>query len=265
MILDEYYSEITKRYGHIKRARGNFLYTESGERLTDLYLENGRAILGWGNKNGSTGTGAFLTLKNVINRGLTGSFETDFSVQLDKAVSTLLDAPCTAFVYFDKDKAEKVAYSISKRLVSYTPWIGLNADGEIVKDFECVLITPPLPWTDNLYILAARDDITTVFFPEKIPGAFKAALTRSIYDLIAELPCRQEKKWFLYDSVLKNYFERKGPYLYPKMSLSQYDDFVLHCLDCGLAISPEHSKQSIVPYGADKGVFSKLKNNPWNF
>lgn len=263
MLKEEYYSEITARFGKIKRARGIFLYTEKGQRVTDMYLENGRAILGWGNGNGTNGTNAFLKFKNIINRGLTGSFETDFQGQLDHAVSDLLDAQCRAFVFFDEDKAEKAALSFSKKLVKYVPWVGLVHDDEKVNDFECVLITPPLPWTDNLFILAVRHDITTLFLPERVSGAILGALARAIYDLIAELPNRQEKDWFLYDVFLKDYFERRGCYLFPKVAKDKYDDFVKHCLDCNLAVSPDYNVPSIVPFGADKGVFSLLKKNPW--
>lgn len=263
MVKEEYYAEIKARFGEIKRARGTFLYTEKGQRVTDMYLENGRAILGWGNGNGTNGTSAFLKLKNIINRGLTGSFETDFQGQLDHAVSDLLNAQCKAFVFFDETKAQKAALSFSKRLVKYVPWVGLVHEKEPVHDFECVLITPPLPWTDNLYILAVRHDITTLFLPEIISGAMLGALSRAVYDLIAEIPCRQEKDWFVFDVYLKNYFERKGCYLYPKVPKDKYDDFVKYCLDCNLAISPDYNVPSLVPYGADKGVFNLMAKNPW--
>lgn len=263
MINEEYYSEIYNRFGPISRARGNFLYTKNGGRLTDMYLENGRAILGWGNDNGENGTASFLKLKNIINRGLTGSFKTSFSNQLNKALSDLLNANCVAHVFFDKEKAEQVALSISSRLVTYVPWKGLISEDEVVFDFECVLITPPLPWTDNLYILALRNDIVPLFISQKISGAMEAAIARSIYDLINELDNRSEKKWFLYDNILKDYFLRKGPYLYPKIPQEKYDDFVKHCMDCNLLISPDFNIPSIVPYGANKGIFTLLKNNKW--
>lgn len=263
MLLEEYYFEIENRFGTVKRARGNFLYTEKSVRLTDLYLENGRAVLGWGNRNGTTGTSAFLKIKNMINRGLTGSFETDCSRQLDKAVSALLNTECTAFIFFDKEKLHNAAYSLSEKIVTYVPWRNLVCGGERADDFECAVIVPPLPGTDSLYILAVKRDITPLFFSERISGALKAGLSRAIYDLIAELPNREEKHWFLYDTVLKNYFVRKGPYLYPAVQESVYDDFVRHCFDCHLALSPDYSTPSIVPFGADKGVFQLLKNNPW--
>lgn len=262
MIAEEYYTEIYKRFGNIKRARGIFFYTEKGERITDLYLEQGRAILGWGNNNGTNGTSAFLKFKNVINRGLTGSFTTDFSKQLDRAVSSLLNANCKAYIFSTSENLEKIALSISDKLVSYIPWIGLVCDNVPVQDFECVKIIPPLPF-ESIYILAVRNDITPLFLSERHSGALCAALCRAIYDLISELDKRQEKNWFLYDSYLKNYFTRKGPYLYPKMKEENYDSFIKYCLDCKFAISPDFNIPSIVPYGADKGIFTFLKNNVW--
>ena len=95
------------------------------------------------------------------------------------------------------------------------------------------------------------------------PYALQTALTRAIYNLIAELPLRTEKDWFIYDTILTKYWERKGPYLYPKISENKYDEFVKHCLDCNIVINPSYNEPSIVPFGADKGVFTKLKNNPY--
>ena len=78
--------EINSRYGNIKRARNCFLYTARGVRLTDMYQEGGRAILGWG------GGSAFTMFKNVMNRGITGSFSTDYEKQTVRAVQTLFSS-----------------------------------------------------------------------------------------------------------------------------------------------------------------------------
>ena len=45
MNKSELFIELHKRYGAVKRARGCFLYTSKGVRVTDLYQEAGRAIL----------------------------------------------------------------------------------------------------------------------------------------------------------------------------------------------------------------------------
>ena len=75
---------------------------------------------------------------------------------------------------------------------------------------------------------------------------------------------RKETDWFIYDSILTKYWTRKGPYLFPKIPQEDYDRFVLHCLSLGIIINPNYDSPSIVPFGADKGVFTKLKNTPFN-
>ena len=86
-----------------------------------------------------------------------------------------------------------------------------------------------------------------------------------IYDVISEIPLRKETDWFKYDNVLSKYWTRKGPYLFPKMNEEMYKKFVAHCLDCSILINPEYNNPSIIPFGADIGVFTKLKNNPFDF
>ena len=93
----------------------------------------------------------------------------------------------------------------------------------------------------------------------------EVAYTRSIHNLIKALQEREEKDWFIYDTVLTKYWERQGPYLFPKVPQDKYQEFAQHCLDCGIFISPEYNTPSIVPFGADKGVFTKLKNSPFEF
>ena len=89
------FNELLNRYGAVKRARGCFLYTAKGIRITDLYQEGGRAILGW------EGSSAFTIMKNIISRGQTGSFicETSPSYRLQKAVSDLFSSDRTIREY----------------------------------------------------------------------------------------------------------------------------------------------------------------------
>lgn len=259
---------IALKYGTIKRARGCFLYTEKRVRLTDLYQENGRAILGWGAR------GTFTVLKNVLDRGITGCFLTDFSAknikyksQLSRAVSTLFASDRTAFVFSSKSDALKAALAISKESTSvFKPWISADIKWN---EIGCVIFAPTLPWTDNIFVLAAKsefvlEDLSFDFESELSPPVC-AAVTRSVYDLIKALQEREEKNWFIYDKILIKYWTRKGPYLFPKIPEEKYQDFVSHCLTCELVISPDFHEPSIVPFGADLGVFRKLEKNPFAF
>lgn len=268
MKMNALYEEIFKRFGAVTRARNCFLYTKKGVRLTDMFQENGRAILGWDAGN------AFTFLKNTLNRAQVGGFiceDKGRHYRLEKAVSELLESERKVFVFSSKSDAVAAALAFSESTGMWRPWISEEVDWAAN---DCVVIQPPLPWTDSIYILAVRgdkatagDNVAAKVIAAKntigLPFAVEAAITRSIYNLIAELKVREEKNWFLYDPVLTKYWTRKGPYLYPKITQEEYDAFVLHCLDCEIIINPDFNQPSIVPFGADRGVFTKLKNNPF--
>jgi|GEM_PF-310748 len=78
--------ELIKRYGAVVRARGPYLYTQKGVRLTDLYLDAGRAVLG----RGCSGSNAFRVFKNTLERGETASFPSAYNTRFQNAVLSLV-------------------------------------------------------------------------------------------------------------------------------------------------------------------------------
>lgn len=263
MIKENLFKEIYNRYGAVTRARNCFLYTKKGVRLTDLYQEDGRAILGW------EGGNAFTHFKNILSRGQVGSFICEDHSRLEKAVSQLLASDRKIYFFTNKMDALKAGIKFSPyKTAVYKPWGGnFNKENQESQqswaDVDSVIITPPLPWTDTVYILALKGEPDfNIMKTVSLPFALQGALARSIYNLIEALQVRQEKDWFIYDPVLTKYWTRKGPYLEPKVPAEKYDDFVLHCLNLGIIINPE-CQTSIIPFGADKGVFTKLKNSPF--
>ena len=158
----------------------------------------------------------------------------------------------------------------------YKPFSGV--DYSAVKN---VIVAPPLPWTNNLWILATSaldadnagnaasgaaggfgrpndSGAAAALVSEPFPPALVAAAARSVYDLIAALKVRQEKDFFIYDKILTKFFERRSCWLRPKVPQEKYDGFVLACLDAGVAINPDYNADSIVPFGADKGLLKKM-------
>ncbi|MBR4599589.1 MAG: hypothetical protein IKO39_06030 [Treponema sp.] len=270
----EFAKEIYSRFGTIKRARKCFLYTAKGVRLTDLYQEGGRAILGWG--------GSVLTVfKNVLERGASGSYFTDFSSpcgrepsRLDRALSALFADERKAFVFSGKQAALEAAISLSQESTSvWRPWNPVSLDPRTI---DCIVFAPAFPWAGDIFILAAKSSLAEKLSSESVgQNHFKgetflaaplaAAVTRSVYDLVKALQEREEKHWFIYDQIVTKYWERKGPYLFPKVPEEAYPEFFSHCLDCQLLISPDYYQPSIVPFGADKGNFTLLKNRPFDF
>lgn len=260
MKKSELASNIFSKFGSVKRARGCFLYTAKNIRLTDLCQEGGRAILGWG----SEGTSAFTIFKNVLSRGITGTFQTEFSHRLEKAVSELFDSERNTYVFLKKIDAELFAKSVCGQFAEYKPWFSSEKS---FPEENVILFEPPLPWTNSIYIVAVKKNLNGQKPETEEDFCFSApllaAVTRSVYDLIGAIQARSEKDFFIYDKILTKYWIRKGPYLFPKVPESKYSDFVLHCLDCELVISPDYEIPSIVPFGADKGNFRKLEKNPF--
>ena len=164
MTANELYKELYNLYGPVTRARDCFLYTKKGVRLTDLFLENGRAILGWDGKS------SFTMLKNTLNRGQTGGFICEENERLEKAVSELLTSKRKIFFFSNKMDALKAGLAISPESTSFwKPWNSNDAKNcacdatcdvgcDITCDVSSVVITPPLPWTDSIYILAVKTE-----------------------------------------------------------------------------------------------------------
>ena len=246
--------EILTRYGPVTRGRGCFLYTKKGIRLTDMYQGNGRAILGW------EGGSAYTRFKNILNRGISGFFYTEYSSQIHASVSSLLCSDVDVFFSKDYEKAFKAVRFFEPDTKDFwRPWGQENKT-----DFSALILLPPFPWTETIYMVCVKREILKTskdkITPDSVilPSPLVAGITRSVYDLIAALQYRSEKNWFLYDLVLNKYFTRKGPYLYPKISEEKYSDFVKFCLDLGVVINPDFNNPSIVPFGADKGVFTNF-------
>lgn len=256
---------IRSLYGTVRRARGCYLYTWKNVRLTDLYQGGGRAILGWG------GGSAFTVLKNVLSRGATGFFATDCEPQLQRAVSKLLDSAREVQVFHTRSEAISAATAAFPDGTSfYRPWQNDSPDWSTV---PALIVVPPLPWTADIFIVAYSsadlDDAARSAMQERaachLAAPISAAVTRAIYNLIAELPLRKEKHFFIYDKQLRPYWQRRGPYLHPKVPKSEYQAFVRHCLAQHLVVSPVYEEPSIVPFGANAGDLTLLLRNPFSY
>lgn len=95
-------AEIQKRYGFVRRARGCYLYTEKNVRLTDCFLDGGRALLGW------DGGKARTVFKDTLERGANGSYCGGHESRLATAVRHLLPAEYSEIRwYYDAPSAAR--------------------------------------------------------------------------------------------------------------------------------------------------------------
>ena len=101
--------EIKKRYGNVKRARGIYLYTEKSVRLTDCFLDGGRAILGHGGGKAKT------AFKDCFERGANGFYDSGLLSAFEKSVKQLLPSNFTTIrLYTEKTAAplEGISFSL---------------------------------------------------------------------------------------------------------------------------------------------------------
>ncbi|MFI3257074.1 MAG: hypothetical protein R3Y36_02120 [Spirochaetales bacterium] len=278
MEYDWYKGEIFSHYGTIKRARGSYLYTAKGIRLVDMYQEGGRAILGWSNSSGK----AMLMLKNTIDRGLTGSFVSDHMHRAKKAVFEITGVnPENHHIGFFASKEKTL-----RAIAHYSNSQIADADTEHLPLEQCLqnqnipiwrawgnettlpggilFVIPPFAWAKNIYICIFNTDKNKIITPsDDFAPCFFAALSRAFYDFQKRKNTRSESDWQIFDNVLSEYFTRTGPYLQFNDTAGNYKDFVIHCIEHGILLSPEKIIPSIVPFDVTGGDLKKLQRNPF--
>ena len=292
------YTEIRKRYGNIRRARGYYLYTEKNVRLLDLWLDGGKAILG--RRTGQ----ANLVCKQFLDKGLTGSLPTKADVQLRRALESLLpDYPIIRW-YETQDKAERIAGSVLpagqngavQPLPVWRPFLDLDpaSDSQEPIADNLMLVTPAYPVPFGIIAAGSRFEgrlpPSDVLFP---PLAY--SLARAFFDLKRKMLELQIKEIKTEDGqrsgaagrsmrvshtivkkrqaalnrkaeavrLIPSVWIQKGWYLFPHIPESEYPAFFLQALDARVLISPEYGTPSILPdceSYAELIRFLKLRN-----
>jgi len=290
--------EIKKRYGNVKRARGIYLYTEKSVRLTDCFLDGGRAILGHGGGKAKT------AFKDCFERGANGFYDSGLLSAFEKAVKQLLPRDFTTIrLYTEKTAAplEGISYSLESARekadaaleqtnfsldnsqkkaepVLWRPWLEIsgksteqptgypkiqivhNVDG----DFPAIVkIVPPFPYATELCVYAfstacGEEMLQNLPKNDIVPAPLLAAFTRGVYDLKIALGTYTENDFKANSKVFEPFFIRNQCYLFPKISEEKYKDFVLKCLDIGIVISPDYNVPSIMPWRANPGDLKKI-------
>ena len=293
-------NEIKKRYGNVKRARGIYLYTEKGVRLTDCYLDGGRGILGHGGGKAKT------AFKDCFERGANGFYDSGLLPAFEKSVKKLLPAEYTEIrLYSEKTAAmlgetsfsskssQKKASAVSEQTscvlentqkktepVLWRPW--LDFAGKITEqptgypkievvynvtgDFPAIVkIVPPFTYATDISVYAfskvcGEEMLQNLPENDVVPSPILAAYTRGFYDLLNSFSLFTENHFKANSKALEPFFTRNQCYLFPKIPETQYKDFVLKCLDAGIVISPDYNVPSIIPWRANPGDIKKISN-----
>jgi hypothetical protein len=176
----------------LRRAREFRLYTAGGGRLTDLWQDGGRAVLG------HTPPAVLRELKNTAERGLFAPFSSHLEGRFFKALSALF--PGRSFrVYQDEASLRRALFAAGflKREDSPFPdpafaeveadsgvspmlWRPFLAEGPPLSS----LLIPILPWPLAPWVLALDKGLEASFPPpEFVSPVILAAAARAVYDL----------------------------------------------------------------------------------
>lgn len=161
--------ELAKRYGFVRRARGCYLYTEIGVRLTDCFLDGGRALLGW------DGGKARTAFKDTLERGATGSYDAGMTSRAVTAVKKLLPAEYSIIRFYSRERA---------RLIDLKSAFSFAAKGAPVQLSKAVTVLPFLDITATTQPKVTGYESVTVVHPET--GVF--ASMPDVVRLVAPFP-----------------------------------------------------------------------------
>jgi hypothetical protein len=228
----------------ILRAREFHLYTADGKRLVDLWQAGGQAIFGHKPSN------MLRELKNNAERGLFAAFPHPLQARFLKALAQLFP-DCQFRVYTDEISLRHAlnsaglpndgafsdpAVSSAVGMISlWRPFIPCPPSPLLVPVFPCFL---------SPKVLVMKTDAFGICLPsETIAPVILAAVTRSIYDLLAEKDIASR------EAVRTGVWHRKGIYLHYSESLIEdaYAGLFYQFLSEGFLLPPSQEQPAILP------------------
>jgi hypothetical protein len=239
----------------VLRARDFYLYLEDGRRLTDLWQNGGRAILG------HKPPGVLRDLKNAAERGLFSPLPHPAEKRLVKALSLIL--PGRAFrLYNSEDPLRRALEKVpsgENQAALWRPFIPADAAGSPA---DAALLIPILPWPLAPLVLAADQKLEAFFPPGNlISPALLAAAARAVYDLIA---AGKERGGPLFRRINKALaapgckWRRRGIYLTYGANVDSWTVIWKRFLEGGFLLPPSPQDPLILPGAMSPGEEAKL-------
>ena len=261
-----------RRLPAIRRARLWRLYAEDGRRFLDFWMDDGRSILG------AKGRGIGTVAKEAVDVGLTRPFPSIHEARLEKDILKRYPAYVATRFYRDEGRARSAAAAflgLGEKLPLLRPfalYFGDSPPGDL----------PLLPETQAPRVAMPRLPCPASFAPAALLFADAEAARAASGDLVAPLAlaCAHralgefdrfaldytEELWRRTDRRLKPYFERRGPYLFPRIGdatrptseTGDYDRFFDAALGAGALLSPDPELPSMIPEDFDDGELARL-------
>jgi len=263
----------------VVRARGFRLYTQGGNRLVDLWLNGGAAVLG------HTPPNLLRELKNTASRGLFAPLPHFTESRYIKALSRLF--PGRSFRLYAAPPPELAELFKSGAAKLWRPFAdaasGEDASPEdaspedaspFAAEKDTPLFVPVLPgilsWREDLPLglcaAAAESESRLLELPagDILSPVLLSAAARGVYDILASperakpsLP-RVEKA--MRTDGFRKRWKRQGIYLYPKEKMENDEWAALfgQFLEAGFLLPPSQTQPLILPGELSPGEEAKL-------
>jgi hypothetical protein len=248
----------------IRRARFWRLYAEERGpdktwRFLDLWMDDGRCILG------AKGTGLGTRAKAAIDVGLTRPFPSVHETRLKKALLERYPAFAAVRLYRNEERALLAAEAITPGAsvpILYPFAEHLKAPGDAGSEASrprLAMPRLPCPAAFAPAVLLFRDAADAeAATGDLVPPLQLACARDSLHELDRFGRVFTETLWRKTDRRLGKYFERRGPFLFPKVDEAGYAAFFAAALGAGVLISPARERPSLVPGDFDDGELAKL-------
>jgi len=251
------------------RARSYRLYDYKGNRIIDMYQNNGHAILGHkANK---------LTkmLKNVIAHGLIFDLPSIYIKRIEKLILNYFPSYKSFRIFSNMNEIISVASQYLGKNIQYSdifdPSLSTTIESEQIsfwrpfltnlkeeKVLTSKVLIPILPFSvgGSPQIICFKEKIDDKSFTSDIISSFLiAGLIRSIFDLKKQ----NSPQWDMDNKIYATSWHIENIYLSSKLDKENYSKIFYHFLKEGVLLSPYFPGPSIFPADLSIGEIKKIE------
>ncbi|MFH2113058.1 MAG: hypothetical protein ABIJ86_00960 [Spirochaetota bacterium] len=255
----------------IRRTRGPRLYAADGRRFLDLWLDDGRDILG------AAGRQIRSYAANASDKGLLRPYPGLYEHRLEKAVLAAWPVFKAVRFYLNEERALAAATRLYGRMIDPSDMIeAIEPDAGGITGSGLVKLRPFAPTPQGCRLALARLPSPRPLAPacllasdqswleteegDLVPAMMHYAAARAMASLakVSLEGSYSEALWKRFDHRMSPYFRRYGPYLLPNTEAERYEDFFTTALEGGALVSPQYGVPSMVPPEFDDGELKKL-------
>lgn len=267
----------------IRRIRGNRLYAADRRRFLDLWLDDGRGILGEGERS------ARLFALNALDKGLGRPYPGLYDARFRASIRAAYPQWPAIRIYHNDDSLAAALVRLTGgpcapldaglRSADAKPGLpaGAATDRRVAllrpfapepQDAELAVLRLPCSRAYSPSVLAARSEAALAGERDQaVPQAWLHAAARAL-DSLAGVIAQRERDgygpavWARWDRRMSSCFNRIGPYLAPSAEALEragsYRAFFERGLEGGALLSPNPASPSVIPPDFDDGELVKL-------